>query len=473
MTNKNQMDKKSIRGWYIYDWAHSAHSTSVMVAIAPVYFVNLYKDVFGSDGYTMYGFDFTGTNVWSIGISLSILIIAFLNPILAVIADKTPTKMTFLKIFTLFGCIPTFLMFFTPYVGTGWLFLLLMIVISVMGFSGAWTFANSFLPHLAPKKYLDEVSSKGFAYGYLGGGLLLVVHLAIITITDSSELFIQLSLASVAIWWGGFSLITFSTLKEPYIDPKEKISINSKVISIAFKQLKTTLSNVGEYKTLFIYLIVYLLFNDGIQTVLSIAGAYGADTLGVDLIFNMATIVIVQFIAAPGSMLFNTFAKIYSAKKSLMISLIGWIVIIFLAMGFAPLEDTGEYAIKDGLFSWWPKLIRSYLWEPLGLSVNFQWLILGTFVGIVMGGSQAIARSIFAVMTPIKQSAEFFSFLGFMSRGASIFGPLLYALVAGYLGTRTAIFSVSMFLIAGTIGLQLLVDVEKGKKEALKPNKKP
>jgi len=146
----------------------------------------------------------------------------------------------------------------------------------------------------------------------------------------------------------------------------------------------------------------------------------------------------------------------------------GWIIIIFLAMGFAPLEDTGEYAIKDGLFSWWPKLIRTYLWEPLGLNVNFQWLILGTFVGIVMGGSQAIARSIFAVMTPVKQSAEFFSFLGFMSRGASIFGPLLYALVAGYLGARTAIFSVSMFLIAGTIGMQLLVDVEKGKKEALK-----
>ena len=468
MSNKIEMNKKSIRGWYIYDWAHSAHSTSVMVAIAPVYFVNLYKEVFGSGGYSFYGFDFTGTNVWSIGISLSILIIAFLNPILAVIADKTPTKMTFLKIFTIFGCIPTLLMFFTPYMGTGWLFLLLMIVISVMGFSGAWTFANSFLPHLAPKKHLDEISSKGFAYGYLGGGILLTIHLAIITITDSSELFIQLSLASVAIWWGGFSLITFSTLKEPYIDPKEKVNIDLKIITIAFKQIRTTLSNVGEYKTLFIYLIVYLLFNDGIQTVLSIAGAYGADTLGVDLIFNMATIVIVQFIAAPGSMLFNTFARIYSSKKSLMISLIGWIIIIFLAMGFAPLEDTGEYAIKDGLFSWWPKLIRTYLWEPLGLNVNFQWLILGTFVGIVMGGSQAIARSIFAVMTPVKQSAEFFSFLGFMSRGASIFGPLLYALVAGYLGARTAIFSVSMFLIAGTIGMQLLVDVEKGKKEALK-----
>ncbi len=245
-------------------------------------------------------------------------------------------------------------------------------------------------------------------------------------------------------------------------------SIDSKIIAIAFKQIRNTLSNVGQYKTLFVYLIVYLLFNDGIQTVLSIAGAYGADTLGVDLIFNMATIVIVQFIAAPGSMLFNTFARIYSSKKSLMISLVGWIIIIFLAMGFAPLEDTGEYAIKDGLFSWWPKLIRTYLWEPFGLNVNFQWLILGTFVGIVMGGSQAIARSIFAVMTPVKQSAEFFSFLGFMSRGASIFGPLLYALVAGYLGARTAIFSVSIFLIAGTIGMQLLVDVEKGKKEALK-----
>ena len=460
-------DKKSIRSWYIYDWAHSAHSTSVMVAIAPVYFVNLYKEVFGSGGYTFYGFDFTGTNVWSIGISLSILIIAFLNPILAVIADKTPTKLSFLKIFTIFGCIPTLLMFFTPYAGTGWLFLLLMIVISVMGFSGAWTFANSFLPHLAPKKYLDEISSKGFAYGYIGGGLLLAIHLAIITITDSSEFFIQLSLASVGIWWGGFSLITFRNLKEPKINSKDQISIDSKIITMAFKQIKTTLSNIGRYKTLFLYLIIYLFFNDGIQTVLSIAGAYGADTLGVDLIFNMATILIVQFIAAPGALLFNRFARIYTAKRSLMISLIGWIIIVILAMGFAPLEDTGEYAIKSGLFSWWPELIRSYIWAPLGLSVNLQWLILGCMVGIVMGGSQAIARSVFAVMTPVKQSAEFFSFLGFMSRGASVFGPLLYALVAGYLGARTGIFSVSLFLIVGTIGMQLLVDVKKGEKEAL------
>ena len=459
-------NKKSIRGWYIYDWAHSAHSTSVMVAIAPVYFVSLYENVFGTSGRIFNGFAFTADNVWSIAISLSILAIAFLNPILAVIADKTPTKLSFLKAFTIFGCIPTLLMFFTPYFGSGWLFLLIMIVISVMGFSGAWTFANSFLPHLAPKKYLDEISSKGFAYGYIGGGLLLAIHLAIITITDSSEFFIQLSLASVGLWWAGFSLITFSNLKEPKINSDELIKIDSKIIIQAINQIKTTLSDIGRYKILFIYLIVYLFFNDGIQTVLSIAGAYGAATLGVDLIFNMATILIVQFIAAPGALLFNRLANIYSPKSSLMISLIGWIFIVILAIGFAPLEDTGEYTIKSGLFSWWPIFIRDYLWSPLGLGVNYQWLILGCLVGVVMGGSQAIARSIFAVMTPVKQSAEFFSFLGFMSRGASVFGPLLYALVAGYFGARTGIFSVLLFLIAGTIGMQLLVDVKKGEKQA-------
>ena len=171
-------------------------------------------------------------------------------------------------------------------------------------------------------------------------------------------------------------------LKEPKINSKDQISIDSKIITIAFKQIKTTLSDIGRYKTLFLYLIIYLFFNDGIQTVLSIAGAYGADTLGVDLIFNMATILIVQFIAAPGALLFNRFARIYTAKRSLMISLIGWIIIVILAMGFAPLEDTGEYAIKSGLFSWWPELIRSYIWAPLGLSVNLQWLILGCMVGI-------------------------------------------------------------------------------------------
>ena len=470
-------DRKSIKSWYYYDWANSAHSTSVMVAIAPVYFVSLYENIFGSNGYSLSNFALTADNLWSITISLSTLIISFASPILAVIADKTPTKLLFLKIFTIIGCIATFLMFFTPYVGTGWLFLLISITISVIGFAGAWTFANSFLPHLAPKKYFDEISSKGFAYGYIGGGLLLAIHLVIITIIPEyisgiDELLIQLSLASVGLWWFGFSLITFKNLKEPVIIKAEKIQFNINIVGIAFTQLKSTLSDIGRYKMLFLYLVIYLLFNDGIQTVLSIAGVYGAATLGVDLVFNMATILIVQLIAAPGALFFNKLAVIYSSKKALMISLIGWIIIVILAMGFAPLEDTGDYAIKSGLFSWWPEFIRSIIWIPLGLSVNYQWLILGCMVGMVMGGSQAIARSIFAVMTPVKQSAEFFSFLGFMSRGATVFGPLLYALVAGYFGARTGIFSVLIFLVAGTIGMQLFIDVNKGIKQATSNSKK-
>ena len=470
-------DRKSIKSWYYYDWANSAHSTSVMVAIAPVYFVSLYENIFGSNGYSLSNFALTADNLWSITISLSTLIISFASPILAVIADKTPTKLLFLKIFTIIGCIATFLMFFTPYVGTGWLFLLIAITISVIGFAGAWTFANSFLPHLAPKKYLDEISSKGFAYGYIGGGLLLAIHLVVITIIPEyisgiDELLIQLSLASVGLWWFGFSLITFKNLKEPVIIKAEKIQFNINIVGIAFTQLKSTLSDIGRYKMLFLYLVIYLLFNDGIQTVLSIAGVYGAATLGVDLVFNMATILIVQLIAAPGALFFNKLAVIYSSKKALMISLIGWIIIVILAMGFAPLEDTGDYAIKSGLFSWWPEFIRSIIWIPLGLSVNYQWLILGCMVGMVMGGSQAIARSIFAVMTPVKQSAEFFSFLGFMSRGATVFGPLLYALVAGYFGARTGIFSVLIFLVAGTIGMQLFIDVNKGIKQATSNSKK-
>jgi UMF1 family MFS transporter len=477
LKNLSDSDRKSIKSWYYYDWANSAHSTSVMVAIAPVYFVSLYENIFGTNGYSLSNFALTADNLWSIAISLSTLIISFASPILAVIADKTPTKLLFLKIFTIIGCIATFLMFFTPYVGTGWLFLLIAITISVIGFAGAWTFANSFLPHLAPKKYFDEISSKGFAYGYIGGGLLLAIHLVVITIIPEyisgiDELLIQLSLASVGLWWFGFSLITFKNLKEPVISKAEKIQFNINIVRIAFTQLKSTLSDIGRYKMLFLYLVIYLLFNDGIQTVLSIAGVYGAATLGVDLVFNMATILIVQLIAAPGALFFNKLAVIYSSKKALMISLIGWIIIVILAMGFAPLEDTGDYAIKSGLFSWWPEFIRSIIWIPLGLSVNYQWLILGCMVGMVMGGSQAIARSIFAVMTPVKQSAEFFSFLGFMSRGATVFGPLLYALVAGYFGARTGIFSVLIFLVAGTIGMQLFIDVNKGIKQATSNSKK-
>jgi MFS-type transporter involved in bile tolerance (Atg22 family) len=316
---------------------------------------------------------------------------------------------------------------------------------------------------------------------------------------------------------------------------------------LAIKELGKTLRGITKFKTLLIYLVAYLLFNDGIQTVLAIAGAYGADTLGITLIFNMMTILIIQFIAAPGAMLFSRLAFGIRTKPALVVGLIGWCVVVLFGVGIAPLvpssqndfdyqltfdkstnsylvtaapslsasepdviweqkhgdlqevssisvnqtrnllteireSETARFSVSigegplagqnsvgakhvssmgEGPMDWIPLTLRAVLWEPLGLSSNLQWLILGAFVGVVMGGSQALARSLFAQITPETRSGEFFSFFGFMSRASTVIGPTLYILFTGLFDTRVAISSLLVIIVVGTVMLRW-VDVEDG-----------
>ena len=182
---------------------------------------------------------------------------------------------------------------------------------------------------------IDYVSSLGFAYGYIGGGLLLAIHLVVIIYFESSDFVIRLSMASVAIWWYASALITFKNVPEPEVD---SVYTNEKMtVSEAFSQVISTLKKVSKFRTVFLYLIAYLIFNDAIQTIISVAGAFGPDVLGVTLQINMVTILIIQFIAAPGAMAFSVFANKIGSQKALLIALLGWAFIVVIALGFAPL----------------------------------------------------------------------------------------------------------------------------------------
>ena len=556
--------RKIIRAWCMYDWANSGYATAGGAAIFPVYFVFLFKDALGESA-SFLGITLTGSSTWSLGIALATAFVALSSPLLGVIADRVPIKRTLLWIYTSVGALFTVLMFFSAYTGQPWLWFLAMFMLANVGFAGCLVFYNTFLPHIAPRELLDDVSSRGFAYGYVGGGLLLAVHLVMILATrgtDLADITTRIAIASIGLWWFGWALWTLKVVPEPHIPNAIHGLRPGRAVTLACSELGKTFREIRGFRAILIYLISYLLFNDGIQTVLNVAGAFAADTIGIPLVFNMATILIIQFVAAGGAMAFSWLAGRITTKGALSITLVGWIFIILLGVSVAPLaprqhqdfdyqlsyrsqessylveaapeiehsqlnrrwileirqiraitpmkrqvvgiqiagsdlmtEDNarklleqvrnsnhGPYSISlaggpldgqtavgrlhpstlgDGPIDWWPALVRHLLWEPLDLDAEYQWLLLGVGVGLVMGGSQALARSLFAQIAPHTRSGEFFSFFGFIGRVSSVFGPILYVAVTAFFDTRLAVVSIMGLIIAGAIVLRW-VDVAAG-----------
>ena len=331
--------RKVIRAWCMYDWANSGYATAGGAAIFPVYFVFLFKDALGESA-SFLGITFTGSSTWSLAIAVATALVAITSPALGVIADRVAIKKILLWVYTIVGSVATGLMFFSAYTGQPWLWFLAMFILANIGFAGCLVFYNTFLPHIAPRELLDDVSSRGFAYGYVGGGLLLAVHLALIVSTQDTEwadLVTRLAIASTGFWWFGWALWTFKVVPEPHI-PNELRGLRPlRAARLACTELAHTFHEMRGFRAILIYLVAYLLFNDGIQTVLAVAGAYGADTIGIPLVFNMATILIIQFVAAFGAMGFSWLAARIATKGALMVTLVGWSVLVLFGVGIAPL----------------------------------------------------------------------------------------------------------------------------------------
>ncbi len=568
LSDLTAQQRKVIRAWCMYDWANSGYATAGGAAIFPVYFVFLFKDSLGESA-SFLGITLTGSSTWSLGIAFATALVALSSPFLGVIADRVAIKKALLWIYTIVGSLFTVLMFFSAYTGQPWLWFLAMFILANVGFAGCLVFYNTFLPHIAPREILDDVSSRGFAYGYVGGGVLLAIHLAMILATQDSEwadLVTRIAISSIGVWWFGWALWTFKLVPEPHI-PNELHGLRPRrAVTLACRELANTFRQLRGFRVIVIYLVSYLLFNDGVQTVLNVAGAYGADTIGIPLVFNMATILIIQFVAAFGAMGFSWLASRITTKRALALTLVGWAFVVLFGVAVAPLdphehqdfhyqlayrpeargylveavpelEDSrrdrvwregiahisatgpvgvertgGELplrgliseteasklleqvrasgdspysislagggldgqtavgrlhpsALGDGPLDWWPATVRRLVWEPLGLTAGYQWLLLGVGVGVVMGGSQALARSLFAQITPHTRSGEFFSFFGFMGRVSSVFGPILYVVVTSVLDTRMAVLSIMVLIVVGGIVLRW-VDVSAGTKAA-------
>ena len=548
----SKVEKKIIRAWCMYDWANSAFFTSIVSAIMPIYFVGLYRESLGS-GVVVFNFQFSATVVWALTGALGTFLIALSSPIFGVIADRSGIKKKLMTIFCVSGCLATIMLFFSSYTSSPWLFSLAFYFLGAIGAAGANVFYNSLLPHIAPENLLDDVSSRGYAYGYLGGGLLLLIHLIVLVFFDYSDLAIRSCLASVGVWWFGWALWTLKVVPEPNYKKTKKIGV-SKSIYRAVKQIKSTAGEFKQFKQLLIFLIAFVIFNDAIATCLGIAGAYGLDVLRISPETATLTILIVQFVAFPGSLFFSYLAKKLDTKKSLSIAVIGWGIIAILALGFAPLKLDNHnqydyqlsylndnYALKtsptlsetnknevywadinstfldkelisleeakiflsnfkipdckfsisfidgplDGesevceshptflnqnVLDRWPKLLRSIVWQPLSLNQDTQFLIMGIFVGMFMGGAQALGRSLFAYMTPKSRSGEFFGFFSFSWRSVSVLGPLSYAILAGFYSPRVGLAFLGLQIFIGLYILKF-VNVEEGRKVAIEQNR--
>ncbi|MBN2256926.1 MAG: MFS transporter [Anaerolineaceae bacterium] len=414
----NKQHKRAINAWAMYDWANSGFATTIMAAVLPVY----YSTVAASSLEP-----YQATSAWGYTTTIALLFAALLTPILGTYADVRGSKKKLLSIFVMIGVLGTALLFF---VQTGdWLKASIFYIIGNIGFSGSLVFYDSLLPHIASPEEIDKVSSKGYALGYLGGGILLAVNVAMIMLTPDNvtALMTRLSFVTVAVWWLVFSSPVLRVVTEPphKIIPGEE---KANPLSASFARLGETFRKLKSYRQLFKFIVAFWLYNNGIGTIITMAVIYGTE-LGFDSSVTIGTLLMVQFVAVPFAFLFGWLAKKIGAKHSIYVSLVIYTLIA----------------------------IAGYFTQEA-----WHFYVLGFAVGTVQGGSQALSRSLFGRMLPKSQSAEFFSFFAVSEKIAGVAGPFVFATVSAIMkASRLSIVSLIIFFALGGFLLSK-VDVEEG-----------
>ena len=402
--------KKRANSWAMYDWANSAFYVVIVTAIYPVYFSKVAGAGLPKNLPTVY---------WGYATSISMLISVCLLPILGAIADYSALKKKFLFICMSVGTIATALLFFVE--SGNWLYGAAVFIIANLAAASSDTFYNSLLPSVARKKDMDRVSSLGFALGYLGGALLLLIDLVILQLISDKNLAARLSFLSVAVWWAVFSIPIFKNV----IEKGEDITDRGNPVVVGFKRIVNTVRDVGKYKNLLLFLIAFWLYNDGIGTLYRMAAIYGAE-LGIGTTTLVGTLLMTNFIGMPFTIGYGWLASKIGTKLSLCLGLILYAGISF----YGPL-----------------------------ISCALEFWILGFLVGMVQGGTQALSRSIYASLIPQDRAAEFFGFYGVSSKFSGIFGPLLFAVISEAFGSsRMSFIPVASFFI---LGLILLIFVKE------------
>jgi len=352
MSETIELDRASnpqeVKGYAFYDWAKSAFETSVTVAVLPAWYAYLFLKANGLTT-TIGSMELTGDTIWALSVAAATLFVAIISPSLGVIADRRMIKMWWLKILTYVGAGSTFLLAFAPLLSFDyqWIWLMVFFVLANVGLNGAGVFYNALLPHMGKDDEMDRISNLAFAYGYLGGGILLLVHL-IMVMTLTGDWVIPFVMASSGVWWYAFALITFKLVPEPHIEnemPPMSFGVSAR---LAVTEIRKTLGQVSRFRTLFIYMLAYFFFIDGINSVTALGGVFGTTVLGITTVDLIITILAIQFVAWPSALAFTRLAKKVGTKSALNVSLVGWVVLCFAALSFAPLElvDHSEYDVQ-------------------------------------------------------------------------------------------------------------------------------
>ncbi|HKU59726.1 MAG TPA: MFS transporter [Gemmatimonadales bacterium] len=428
------LDRPELRAWAMFDWATSAVQTTVMVAVFPIYFVKVAgAGVAPSDA----------TQRLATVNSVALVIIALLSPVLGAVSDYSAAKKRFTAGFMILGAAATAALY-TVHTGdlgrASWLFVLVLV-----GAAGCFVFYESLLPHIARPDEIDRVSTAGYALGYVGGGVLLALNLAWIQKPDwfglpagpglseaQATLPARLAFVSVAIWWLVFSIPLFRRVPEPpaRIETDERRGENP--VDVAFGRLLETFRELRGYRQAFLMLLAFLIYNDGIQTIIKMATAYGTE-IGIGQSALIGAILVVQFVGIPCSFLFGMVAGRIGAKRALFLGLLAYTAISVL----------GYY-----------------------MRTATHFYVLAGLVGVVQGGTQALSRSLFASMIPPHKSGEFFGFFSVFEKFAGIFGPLIFAgTIAATGSSRNAILSVIGFFAVGA-AILATVDVGEGQRAA-------
>ncbi len=425
-------DRRTIFGWAMYDWANSAYTTTTLAVILPALFAS---EIVPEGGTSLFGRTFDAESLFSLLVAFTALVAFVLSPVLGAIGDYSASKRRFLQIFAYAGALLSLLFFFMRS-GDVALTMALFLVTETC-WAIAAVFYDSYLPHISTTDTIDRVSSRGFAFGYLGGGLQFALSLALIQLAPSigidDGLAARLAMVMAGLWWLGFGIFAIARLREPTAaDPTTTTKGFFEYVRLGFSRTWQTARRLGGFPHLLLFLVAFFAYNDGVQTIIAISSVYATETLGLAVGQVAIAFLVVQVVAFAGALLFGRLAVWIGVKRAILVSLVLW-------TGLAVFG----YRLPDADF--------------------VAFLTLAGSVGLVLGGTQALSRSLYGSMIPEEASAEFYGFYSVFSRFSSIWGPLTFGVVNTITGSsRTAVLSLVVLFVIGFVLLSL-VNVEKAR----------
>ncbi|MFI8514096.1 MFS transporter [Streptomyces sp. NPDC085460] len=413
------------RGWYFYDFACSVYSTSVVTVFLGPYLKTVAENAAGGEGKLVYplGIPVAPGSLFPYAVSVSLVVAIVAMPLVSAAADRWGRKKPLLAAAAYLGAGATTGMFFLE--GTRYLLGAFLLIVANASFAVAMMLYNAYLPQIADPEERDKVSSRGWAFGYTSGALVLVLNLVLYSAHESFGLeegeAVRICLASAGLWWGAWALIPLRRLRDRRLPPSAGTDrpAGGGAVGAGWRQLRSTIKDMRKHPLTLAFLLAYLVYNDGVQTVISQAAIFGEEELGLEKTTLITAVLLVQVLAVAGALLMARFARTHGAKRTILGALVVWTVI----------------------------LMAGYL-LPAGAPVFFY--CLAAAIGLVMGGTQALSRSLFSHLVPEGKEAEYFSAYELSDRGLSWLGPLMFGLVYQLTDSyRAAIISLVIFFVAG------------------------